>query len=131
MDIKVCLVSLKYNTHPKFKGGRPWFFAIRFFKVLIKKPDCLRSHKIGFYFENRVLIGCGLQKRATHSVFRGGQLAVWLALNLRSSCSSRATWVRSTVVRRATTIPARMIPIMPALINVTRNKTMVLIPRFI
>jgi hypothetical protein len=64
------------NASVFFKGGRPWFFAIRFFKVLIKKPDCLRSHKIGFYFENRVLIGCGLQKRATHSVFRGGQLAV-------------------------------------------------------
>jgi hypothetical protein len=35
--------------------------------------------------------------------------------------------VRSTTVRRATTIPARVILIMPASINVTRNKTMVLI----
>ncbi len=33
----------------------------------------------------------------------------------------------SIVIRRATTIPARVIPIMPASINVTRNKTMVLI----
>ncbi len=37
--------------------------------------------------------------------------------------SSRATWVHSTAVRRATTIPARVIPITPASINVSRNKT--------
>jgi hypothetical protein len=56
---------------------------------------------------------------ATHSVFRtlnfrGGQLAVWLALNFYSYPTT-------------TTIPARVIPIMSASINVTRNKTMVLI----
>ncbi len=51
----------------------------------------------------------------------------WAPRLLRSSCSSRATWVHSTAVRRATTIPARVILIMPASINVTRNKTMVLI----
>jgi hypothetical protein len=56
---------------------------------------------------------------ATHSMFRtlnfrGGQLAVWLALNF-------------TAIRRATTIPARVIPIMPGSINVAQNKSMVLI----
>ncbi len=51
----------------------------------------------------------------------------WAPRLLRSSCSSRATWVCFTTVRRTMIIPARVIPIMPALINVTWNKTMVLI----
>ncbi len=51
----------------------------------------------------------------------------WALRLLRSSCSSRATWVCSTAVWLATTIPMRVIQIMPISINITRNKTMVLI----
>ncbi len=51
----------------------------------------------------------------------------WTPRLLKSSCSSKATWVHSIAIRRATTIPTKVIPIMPASINVTRNKTMVLI----